>query len=1175
MYKKTLLSIAVASTLTLTGCLEENNETPSKTQNEGVTTVPQLGSDLTESGDTEAELGFITASFPVFSPATGELPIPNDLIFQKDSTATSTIEQSDGSFAISGSDAADASPPVVALENLSGAGLSAPIDIELVIGAGKTLDTATVNGTSFLLTGVPASPVSPNPNQTVFLLELDYASDNPLAALSMGEAPTIPEAVTASTMAYAASEDPALQAAGLAAVGAISAIAANPKYDATVITRTKSDGSEANYIRINPLTPLNPGKRYVVALTDGIKTVDGASLIRHPGAAAYDALSDVDKGLASSALAPVKDLINKLWEATTESYFEVTNAARASDDALSEENIIFSISLTTSNDTKVVDYMVEPNTWITDTLASKVKTAAAGAAIAGGAASYDSIKTVVDGAYGSFVATSVAPTNENLTAFLSDNCSTETYPAGAAQFACAGIALTGLLQTPQESGGLGLTLPTPAADTTIDFDSQRNVRTVSAFVTDELAPLATETSGLERVAVNISEGSMGIPYYSGIPTTRGVSDGSEVNLVDDWWKADATIATGVDALLRDPANPAVPAVPQAITTGTNYVQSNVVNSFFPFPAKNSDEEIPVLAVYPADTTNMPVGGYKTLIYQHGITTDRSVALALGTAIVANSGGTIAVLAIDQPLHGIDAISDQGRLDLAAAFLAGGQSAGLPVELAPGDDNNQALVDGTLATDFVTLSLNGAGIIDATDGLNATESGLIGNAFDNTLATNVVIGSLQAAAVIDITDGIDAGEQALIDSAFDGTLTSDVVTGGLQTAALIDFTDGIDAGEQGLIDAVIAGATGNPGLAALEGAAASLTALEAAATTTLPGLQQAAQGLALMQATVANGASQIPGLGQGSADERHFGFAAVNLAPTLMDFDAGTVGTSSSDGGTNTGSGAMTINIGNFLTSRDNFRQQIVDLMTLRLSIPTMDIDGEDGSAMLDGDNVHFLAHSLGTFNGIPFVEIANNTATTADDIKSANFLTPGGNISRLAENSEIFAPSILLGLNSVAGLNRGDADLEAFMSVLQASLDAFDPINFVGGLSSTATTTKALFTEVVGDIFIPNSAVPANDIINPDTMASFGEGTDAPLAGTSPLQTISGATSIDSSSELGINFIRFESDSGALHTTPAAAATDEEKPVFAEVVFQATSIVTSDGASVGVDDEDLIVDVAP
>ncbi|MFV1872548.1 MAG: hypothetical protein ACMZ64_04400 [Oleiphilus sp.] len=1074
MYKKSILSVAIASSLMLTGCFENNKVND---ENAGDVTNPP-------SGELTAELqAKLQLSYPIFSPATGDFPTPNDILIQKDSTATPAIEQSDGSFAIPGSDAEDASPPVFALENLSGASLTAPIDIEIGNALGlASVDPTTVNGTSFILTGaaLPAPPVVPNPNQTVFLIELDYASDNPLAALSAGEAPTIEEATTAQSMALATSADLDEQAVGLAAIAEIQALAEAPKYDAEVIQRTNGDGVETNFIRINPLKPLNPAKRYVVAITDGVKDLNGESLIRHPGAAAYETLSDEDTGVANSALLPIQALVNGLWETVTETYFGLTNSSRAgaSLPLLSEENIVFSYSFTTSNDTKVIDYMAEPNTWITDTLESLVKTSAAEAAIEAGASDYATIKTAVDAAYNGWTA-------ESFNAALA-GC--DANPAGAARFACAGTALEGSL-----TGTFGLSFPKPAADTSMTFAGQRDLRAVSAAITDSIAAAGV---------VNVSEATLTVPYYLEKPNNRGTIDASIANLVMGWWKADAALATSINTIFNLDALDST--LPQAVPAeGSALVQSNIVNAFFPFPVNNGDVEIPVLAIYPADDTNKPDDGYKTIIYQHGITTDRSVALTLGSAIVANSGGKIAVIAIDQPLHGVDAASDGDKAIWAETFLAGAGIITTPDGVFDGEDADPADQD----------------------------------AIDAVVAGTFTIGALQQiqAAPCPALDGLD----------LTGTSPADIVTA---------------------IGEVQAGNCG-------AGAAATYAGAE------------------LIQNTVANSASTIPGLARDEDNERHFDFAGVNLQPVPMDFDGGTVGTSTNTAldQPNTGSGSMSINIANFLTSRDNFRQQIVDLLTLRLSVGNMDVDG-DTVADLDADNVHFIGHSLGTLNGIPFVEIANQTATTADDIVTANFLTPGGNIARLAENSEAFAPSIFLGLNSAAGLERGDADLEAFLNVFQIAFDSFDPINFVGNMSSTTSTTKALFTEVVGDSTIPNSADPALDIVQPDELilltvngdfsvtknvianpvagVSFGPGTDAPLAGTSPLETVSGAVAIDSSAALGINFLRFADDSGATHGSPVVGS----PAVFGQIVESALSMVASDGASVAVSNTALIED---
>jgi len=93
---------------------------------------------------------------------------------------------------------------------------------------------------------------------------------------------------------------------------------------------------------------------------------------------------------------------------------------------------------------------------------------------------------------------------------------------------------------------------------------------------------------------------------------------------------------------------------------------------------------------------------------------------------------------------------------------------------------------------------------------------------------------------------------------------------------------------------------------------------------------------------------------------------------------------------------------------------------------------------------------------------------------------------------------------------------------------------------------------------------------NPYAGISFGEGTDAPLAGMDPLQTISGATTINATGALGINFARFTSDSGMLHTSPVLPVAASEAASFAEIAGQITSIVATDGASVVIGDPDLL-----
>ena len=62
--------------------------------------------------------------------------------------------------------------------------------------------------------------------------------------------------------------------------------------------------------------------------------------------------------------------------------------------------------------------------------------------------------------------------------------------------------------------------------------------------------------------------------------------------------------------------------------------------------------IPVLIILPPENATKPEGGWPTVIFQHGITQNRTNALALGAALAQNPLSPQVVVAIDLPLHGI-------------------------------------------------------------------------------------------------------------------------------------------------------------------------------------------------------------------------------------------------------------------------------------------------------------------------------------------------------------------------------------------------------------------------------------------------------------------------------------------------------------------------------------------
>jgi len=77
---------------------------------------------------------------------------------------------------------------------------------------------------------------------------------------------------------------------------------------------------------------------------------------------------------------------------------------------------------------------------------------------------------------------------------------------------------------------------------------------------------------------------------------------------------------------------------------------------FPFAQHVEDVQVPVLITMPTDGGTCgakPANGWKTIIFQHGITTDRTASLPFASRAAEDCYATVA---IDMPTHGLDAAS---------------------------------------------------------------------------------------------------------------------------------------------------------------------------------------------------------------------------------------------------------------------------------------------------------------------------------------------------------------------------------------------------------------------------------------------------------------------------------------------------------------------------------------
>ena len=268
------------------------------------------------------------------------------------------------------------------------------------------------------------------------------------------------------------------------------------------------------------------------------------------------------------------------------------------------------------------------------------------------------------------------------------------------------------------------------------------------------------------------------------------------------------------------------------------------------------------------------------------------------------------------------------------------------------------------------------------------------------------------------------------------------------------------------------------------------------------------------------------------------FAQIAMERTFnLDFQNNETGAPGPDGNIDP-SGAWFINLQSLLTSRDNLRQAQVDLSSLAINIPFIDING-DGLGDFDGSNINFVGQSLGAMAGTAFLAVEPT-------VNNGVLSVPGGGIANLLAGSETFGPVIRAGL-AAAGVAPDSPDFAQFLLAAQTVVDSADPINWG---ATTVLNNTVLLQQVRGDAVVPN-AVPG-----------------APLAGTEPLIRIMGLAPITGSTQdpMGIRgAVRMVQGGHGSLLSPADGAA-----VTAEMQGQAASMVASGGAAVQIGNTSLI-----
>lgn len=234
-------------------------------------------------------------------------------------------------------------------------------------------------------------------------------------------------------------------------------------------------------------------------------------------------------------------------------------------------------------------------------------------------------------------------------------------------------------------------------------------------------------------------------------------------------------------------------------------------------------------------------------------------------------------------------------------------------------------------------------------------------------------------------------------------------------------------------------------------------------------------------------------------------------------------------------------MGHLLMGRDTFRQGVVDLSVVAVSISSMDID-LDGQADLDASNMAYAGESWGAMYGMDFVAIEPL-------ITRAVLFWPGGGIPYFAAVSPRYSP-IINGVLAQAGIEPGTEDYNTFLIAWQTVFDPIDPLNWS---IEAATNTPVMLHEVINDQNIPNF-VP-------------------PLGGTEPLIKIMDLTSY-STSQASADGLR----SAARFVPPAEHAqvlspTFGSPAAYLEMQRQMASFIASHGGEIEVTDESTMVPV--
>jgi pimeloyl-ACP methyl ester carboxylesterase len=406
-----------------------------------------------------------------------------------------------------------------------------------------------------------------------------------------------------------------------------------------VVEYVEMDNGATPTIRVHPTKPLDPKTKYLVIVTDKLMDTSGVAVV---SSSEYAHVSGNDE-LASSALAPVRTAIQG-WE-------QLAGAFLGAVSSQTQDNVILSYTFTTEANDDILLSMAAPENYIFGLFADTVGLE--------GAVGDDTVDAVVAGVAAALNAGNAAnpawvvldpTTDEGKLATRN----TATYKTALANGVAETLVIAGAGQGTVDA--LKTAYPDPA-----DYAVQ--IQTAAANGAGALlkdAAKRPEAQGFVAIpGVVIPHDNTGLdlpnPFAASmqgmitLPQFMKTKSLTDADSFSDFWKGSSSVGAVIDVAFGNPAGSTPPK---------DSDDSLNVTYRFPFAQYIEDVKAPVLVTYPiaGGGCTKPANGWKTIIFQHGITTDRTASLGFANSMSTLATGCFATVAIDLPTHGVDASS---------------------------------------------------------------------------------------------------------------------------------------------------------------------------------------------------------------------------------------------------------------------------------------------------------------------------------------------------------------------------------------------------------------------------------------------------------------------------------------------------------------------------------------